>query len=207
MADSDSEGSDDSSDEDECDTDSIGKAKKKPAPALTNDQLLLCGSSVKGYSLRNKRWLDFFVDNIKDIAWHGRAWDNVVLDKDLKDLIYAMIDGHLKNHKGLLSKGLNILLSGPSGIGKTYTVESVAEALRVPLFHITPADVDLDAKDPDLESPFTDVLEMCGRWNAMLLFDQAQGSLDNDRFDDDQPREYSCESIYMLIYKTTTGIY
>lgn len=191
--------SDNSSDEEERSNDSTIKAKKNPVPALTEDQLLLCGTSVKGYSLRNKRWLDFFVDSIKEIDWDERAWDNVVLESDLKDLIFSMTEGHRRNHKGLQSKGLNILLSGPTGVGKTFTVESVADALRTPLFHVTPADVDLDPKNPDLESPFTDVLEMCGRWNAILLFDQAQGGLDNDQLDDDQSREYSCKSIWNAI--------
>lgn len=158
---------------------------------LVDKEHLLCGSSVKGYSLRNKRWLDFFVDNITEIEWNKKAWDNVVLEDELKDLIYSLTDGHRWNHRGLQSKGLNILLSGPTGIGKTFIVKSIAEALHAPLFHVTPADVDLDPKNPDLESPFTDILEMCGRWNAILLFDQARSSLDGDQFDDDEGREYS----------------
>ncbi|KAL9001648.1 MAG: hypothetical protein Q9188_005386 [Gyalolechia gomerana] len=165
--------------------------EKKVMPALTDDQLMLCGWSVKGYSLRNKCWLDLFVDKIKDIEWDERAWDNVVLESELKDLVFSLTSGHRRNHKGLQSKGLNILLSGPTGTGKTFTVKSVAEVLHAPLFHVTPADVDLDTKSPDLESPFTGILEMCGRWNAILVFDQqTQGALD-DQLDDDQGREYS----------------
>lgn len=185
----DSQQSEDSSDEDESSKD--GQAKNKSIPRLTEDQLLLCGSSVKGYSLRNKRWLDFFVDCIKEIEWDDHAWDNVVLEDDLKDLVISMTKGHRQKHRGLQSKGLNILLSGYTGVGKTFTVESVAEALKAPLFQVTPADVDLDAKNPDLESPFTDILEMCGRWNAILLFDQGQSVLDSDTLDDEEGREYS----------------
>lgn len=182
------EESDVSSDED------LKATEKKVVPALTDDQVMLCGWSVKGYSLRNKRWLDLFVDKIKDIEWDERAWDNVVLDSELKDLVFSLTSGHRRNHKGLQSKGLNILLSGPTGTGKTLTVKSVAEVLQAPLFHVTPADVDLDPKSPDLESPFTDILEMCGRWNAILVFDQqTQGGLDDDQLDDDQGREYSCK--------------
>ncbi|KAI4288504.1 MAG: hypothetical protein L6R35_002235 [Caloplaca aegaea] len=189
--DEDSEQSDDSSDEGESKF-RHGQARKRSVTPLTEDQLLLCGSSVKGYSLRNKRWLDFFVECVKDIEWDDQVWDNVVLENDLKDLVFSMTDGHRRKHKGLQSKGLNILLSGSTGTGKTFTVESVAEALHAPLFHVTPADVDLDPKNPDLESPFTDILEMCGRWNAILLFDQAQGAaLDGDALDDDHGREFS----------------
>ncbi|KAI4192882.1 MAG: hypothetical protein LQ348_003017 [Seirophora lacunosa] len=169
-----------------------GQTGKDPKPTLTENQLLVCGTAVKGYSLRNKRWLDLFVEFVEDIEWDHHVWDNVVLENDVKDLVFSMIHGHRQKHKGLQSKGLNILLSGSTGIGKTFTVESVAEALHAPLFHVTPADVDLDPKNPDLESPFTDILEMCGRWNAILLFDQAQGAaLDGDTLDDDQGRDYS----------------
>lgn len=170
---------------------------------LTDDQHLICGSSVKGYSLRNKRWLDFFVDTIKDIEWDKQAWDNVVLESEMKDLIFELTSGHRIN-QGLHSKGLNILLSGYTGTGKTFIVKSLAETLRAPLFHITPADVDLDPKNPDLESPFTDILEMCGRWNAILLFDQARPSLDND--DDDESREYSRKSSSLIKYLLLTII-
>ncbi|KAL8957096.1 MAG: hypothetical protein Q9193_005543 [Seirophora villosa] len=189
--DEDPERSDDSSNEDRSKSAS-GQTGKDPKPTLTENQLLVCGTAVKGYSLRNKRWLELYVEFVKDIEWDDHVWDNVVLENDLKDLVFSMIHGHRQKHKGLQSKGLNILLSGSTGIGKTFTVESVAEALHAPLFHVTPADVDLDPKNPDLESPFTDILEMCGRWNAILLFDQAQGAaLDGDTLDDDQGRNYS----------------
>ncbi|KAL8923689.1 MAG: hypothetical protein Q9208_004441 [Pyrenodesmia sp. 3 TL-2023] len=181
----------DATDEDESSKGSHVEAKKKALHALTEDQLLVCFLLVPGYSLRNKRWLDFFVDSIEDIEWDDGAWDNVVLKNDLKDLIISMTKGHLQRHQDLQSKGLNILLSGCSGVGKTFTVESVAEALHAPLFYVTPADVDLDAKEPDLESPFTEILDMCGKWNAILLFDQAQGALEIDTLDDDRAREYS----------------
>lgn len=180
------EESDTSSDEDDLQT------KNKPVPALTKEQLMLCGTSVKGYSLRNKRWLDFFVDSIQDIEWKANAWDDVVLEEDQKDLILSMTDGHCQGHKGLQSDGLNILLSGPTGVGKTFAVESLAEHLRAPLFHVTPADCDLDPKDPDLESPLTDMLEMCSRWNAILLLDEAHKTLDSDDLDDNDSN-YSCK--------------
>ncbi|KAL8840540.1 MAG: hypothetical protein Q9170_001293 [Blastenia crenularia] len=172
------------------DEDGLLWPRKKASPALTEDQLMLCGSSVKGYSLRNKRWLDFFVDTVRGIHWKENAWENVVLPSNSKDLIYSLTSCHRERHDGPSDDGLNILLSGPTGVGKTFTVESIAEALHAPLFYVTPADVDLDPKNPDLESPFTDVLEMCGKWNTILVFDQAQGGLDDDQLND-EGRDYS----------------
>ncbi|KAL8810197.1 MAG: hypothetical protein Q9200_002782 [Gallowayella weberi] len=172
---------------------STAEAKKVPVRALTEEQLMLCGSMVKGYSLRNKRWLDFFVDTIQDIEWRENVRDGVVLEEEQTDLIFSMTEGHRQKHNGLQTKGLNILVCGPTGVGKTFTVEAVAESLRAPLLYLTAADVDLDPSDPDLESPFTDLLEMCGRWNAILLYDEANGGLDNDRLDKDNGSENSCK--------------
>lgn len=122
----------------------IGSSTK--VPTLTDDQRMVCGTSVKGYSLRNKRWLDFFVDSIKDIEWKENAEDDVVLEEEQKDLIFSMAEGHRMRHEGLQTKGLNILICGPTGVGKTFTVESVAESLHAPLLYLTSADVDLDPR-------------------------------------------------------------
>ncbi|KAL8774883.1 MAG: hypothetical protein Q9194_003930 [Teloschistes cf. exilis] len=188
ILDGDSESPISSSDEDDSSSAYLSTKVKKPQSwhALTDGERMLCGTSVKGYSLRNKRWLDFFVDSIQDIDWKLNAWDDVVLKEDQKDLIFSMTDGHRSNHQGLQSQGLNILLSGPTGVGKTFAVESLAEHLRAPLFHVTPADVDLDTKNPDLESPFTDMLEMCGKWNAILLCDEENKTFDSDDLDNDE---------------------
>lgn len=184
-----------SSDEDDSSSAYLSTKVEKPQSwhALTDGERMLCGTSVKGYSLRNKRWLDFFVDSIQDIDWKPNAWDDVVLKEEQKDLIFSMTDGHRSNHQGLQSQGLNILLSGRTGVGKTFAVESLAEHLRAPLFHVTPADVDLDTRNPDLESPFTDMLEMCGKWNAILLYDKENKTFDSDDLDNDEGND-SCMS-------------
>ena len=185
-------------------TEATSKAKKPgPVHALTDEQLMLCAISVWGYSLRNKLWLVFFVDDVKDIDWRESAWDDVVLEEEQKDLIFSLAEGHRLTHEGLQRKGLNILICGPGGVGKTFAVESIAESLRAPLIYLTSADVvlffyflpffslflpqllrlHLDPRCPDLESPFTDLLEMCGRWNAIILMDEVNGRPDGDRLD------------------------
>lgn len=175
------------------DSDSTDDDEKTERPVLTDEQLMLCGNSVRGYSLRNKRWLEFFVDNIKDINWKKNAWEDVVLNAEQKELIFSVTQGHRLNHKGPQTKGLNIVIGGPTGIGKTFAVESLAESLRSPLMHLTCADIDLDPSDPDLESPFTDLLEMCGKWNAMLLYDEMQGSLVGNKLEN-YGNECLCEA-------------
>lgn len=64
-----------------------------------------------------------------------------------------------------------MLLSGPSGVGKTMTAVSVAEDLRVPLHAISAGDLDLTSSDVDAYMP--KFLQMCSRWNAVLLLDES----------------------------------
>ncbi|KAL8870910.1 MAG: hypothetical protein Q9174_003152 [Haloplaca sp. 1 TL-2023] len=176
-----SQGRDDGNHDDD---DEEGDAMTQSIPALTEEQLLLCGYCVRGYSLRNKRWLNFFVDTIEDIKWkRNTCWRDVVMDREQKSLIHSVIKGHLQGRKDLHSRGLNIALSGRTGVGKTFLVESLAEHLQAPLFQVEAADLDVDSRDPGLESPFTDVLEMCSDWNAIILYDNAQRLL--HRSDDD----------------------
>ncbi|KAL8879642.1 MAG: hypothetical protein Q9192_008192, partial [Flavoplaca navasiana] len=150
---------------------------KCSVPMLTDEQFMVCHNFVKGFSLRNKRWAEFFVHNISDILWKDNAWDNVVLDQEQKDFIFSVTEGHCDQRRNIQTKGLNVLICGPPGVGKTFMVESLAESLRAPLLNLTPADIDLNAQDADLQSPFTDLLEMCGNWNAILLHEEGHGSL------------------------------
>lgn len=81
-----------------------------------------------------------------------------------------------------------MLLSGPPGVGKTLTAESgtltsyirllgisnvllVAETMRTPLYMMSAGDLGLDSSQ--VESSLSNVLEMCTKWNAVLLLDEA----------------------------------
>ena len=60
---------------------------------------------------------------------------------------------------------------GPPGVGKTLTAESVAEEMRVPLFMMSAGDLGLDPRS--VENKLQGILDMCTRWNAILLLDEA----------------------------------
>jgi hypothetical protein len=45
---------------------------------LTNEQKLICTPILRGYSLKEKLWLKFFVNCIKDIEWQTNAFDRLV---------------------------------------------------------------------------------------------------------------------------------
>ena len=103
--------------------------ERKPT-SLTNDQLLLCNASLKGYSLKNKKWLTFSIGSVSDIAYSETAFENLVLPETHKELILALAESQVQHRDSFddviqgKGKGMIMLLSGPPGVGKTLTAES-----------------------------------------------------------------------------------
>lgn len=56
-------------------------------------------------------------------------------------------------------------------MGKTLTAESVAEEMRAPLYQMSAGDLGLDPRH--VESKLQGILDMCTRWNSILLLDEA----------------------------------
>ena len=104
--------------------------EKTKVPTLTDDLLLICSASLKGYSLRNKKWLTFFIGFVKEIKYNDGAFDSLVLPDDHKELILALTESQIQNKETFddviqgKGKGIIMLLSGPPGVGKTLTAES-----------------------------------------------------------------------------------
>ncbi|KAK7917542.1 hypothetical protein PG985_011150 [Apiospora marii] len=136
---------------------------------------MLARCRIGGYSLKLKKWLDFFVEQVEDIQFRDDAYDNLVLPEDQKELIMAFSESQLKGSvfddvisgKG---KGVICLLSGSPGVGKTLTAEAVAENLLVPLHTLSSGD--LGSESYEVERNLQRTLELVARWNAILLLDE-----------------------------------
>ncbi|KAF4967255.1 hypothetical protein FSARC_5167 [Fusarium sarcochroum] len=143
---------------------------------LTEDELIMTYPLVRGYALKNKRWMEFFIDEVTEVKFNDKAFDSLVLPQDQKELILAFAQSQVKfknvfddiiSGKG---KGIIMLLSGGPGIGKTLTAESVAEEMKVPLYIMSAGDLGSDAYD--IEENLSRILEMVANWNAVLLLDE-----------------------------------
>ena len=154
---------------------------KRPVRPLTKHQHLICTSALKGYSLKNKRWLTFSISNLQPIEWSSTAFSSLVLPPSHKDLILALATSQMKEPdrpsndfddiiqgKG---KGMVILLSGPPGVGKTLTAESVAETMHAPLYTMSSSDLGYSSRD--VERHLSRILDLTAKWKAVLLLDEA----------------------------------
>ncbi|KIW14393.1 hypothetical protein PV08_07175 [Exophiala spinifera] len=144
---------------------------------LTTEELLLSVPYVKGYAIKNKKWLWFHVDQIEPIKFADNAFASLVLPSEQKSLIRAFVECQVRHKNDFddiiagKGRGMIMLLAGPPGVGKTLTSESVAEDMRVPLYCMSAGDLGLDPSD--IEESLNLVLDMVSKWNAVLLLDEA----------------------------------
>ncbi|KAG8157931.1 hypothetical protein KVR01_012203 [Diaporthe batatas] len=150
--------------------------QKETDADLTEAELMLCNTRVRGYSLKLKKWGEFDVDSVREIVWNDKAFPSLMLPNGYKDLILSFVEGQASNKnsfddiiegKGL---GLIMLLVGTAGTGKTLTAEAVADKVRRPLYMLSAGE--LGQKANDVEFHLGEILRLTEKWNAVLLFDE-----------------------------------
>jgi hypothetical protein len=102
----------------------FGKQDKEQRLSLTEDHHLICLPRVRGYSLKKKQWLLFYLDLIQDINFNDNAFASLVLPEDQKELILSFAESQAMSQSGFddvitgKGRGHITLLSGPPGVGK-----------------------------------------------------------------------------------------
>lgn len=140
------------------------------------DKLLNISPYVYIFSFVAKKWARTLVDNISDIVFREDAFDKLVIDNDVKDLMFSLVD--TSKHSITVGKdiidnkggGSIFLLAGNPGCGKTLTAETMAETLKRPLYMVGVGELGTDTKA--LEASLTRVLNTASAWNAILLLDE-----------------------------------
>jgi hypothetical protein len=99
--------------------------------AMSNDLAMLCPARARGFSLNDKSWAMFLVDNAQQIAWREDAIDRLELSSGTKNVVQALLEAHEAEQstsepfddvvpgKG---RGLVFLFAGDPGLGTTLTV-------------------------------------------------------------------------------------
>jgi hypothetical protein len=141
------------------------------------EELIFVSPMLEGFALKNKVWLNFYVDDIKPVLWNDAAWGHLVYNEDQKDPVHTFVEHHRRIKAGIddviTGKGLGliILLSSPPGTGKTLTAEAVADKTRRPLYYLQAEDLGIDAST--LGRNIKKVFEMATEWDAVVLLDEA----------------------------------
>jgi len=130
-------------------------------------------SLVMSYDLKTSRWFCGNPARTSVIFFSENAFDELVLEDDVKELIHACVAHRTAKLDTIANKdtGALFLLSGAPGTGKTLCAESVAELLFKPLYKVGMGELGTDAQK--LDGNLQRILRLAERWNAILLLDEA----------------------------------
>lgn len=149
--------------------------------------LFLLPPRIKGYNLRRKKWYEISVDRISDVVWNREAFQSLVIERSVKDMIQALVTSQIESEKSTdliagKGNGLILLLHGGPGTGKTLTAESVAEIAKKPLYRVTCGDIGTKAED--VEKYLESVLYLGRIWGCVVLLDEADIFLEQRSLED-----------------------
>ncbi|KAF5535709.1 AAA family ATPase [Fusarium phyllophilum] len=145
-------------------------------PDLGDEFFMCLPTSIFGFNMDKKEWVNLDVHFLRDIVWNTEAFDHLVVPEETKVLIQAVVTNQLQmtENADLIrgkGNGLFILLHGGPGTGKTLTAESVAEVARKPLYRVTCGDIGTKAED--VEQYLNVVLHLGKTWGCVVLLDEA----------------------------------
>ncbi|KAL7955206.1 hypothetical protein V8C34DRAFT_292204 [Trichoderma compactum] len=162
------------------------------------EDLCFISGMLGGYALKNKIWMEFYIEDVEPMVWNDTAYSHLVYDDQQKDLVLSFVQNHNPHRVASTAptasssasttsasatpapmedvivgkgQGLIILLSGPPGTGKTLTAEAVADRTHRPLFYLQAEDLGINAAS--LGANIKHVFEMATEWNAVILLDEA----------------------------------
>ncbi|PKY03059.1 P-loop containing nucleoside triphosphate hydrolase protein [Aspergillus campestris IBT 28561] len=143
---------------------------------LKADDLIICTDKVPYFSLDEKAFLWGDPEYFEEIQFDGELWHELILSENIKRVLRSMTANHLKGYKlndviAGKGKGRVVLLHGPPGVGKTLTVEAIAEHIERPLYTITPGE--LGVSSVDIERNLRRALDISTALRAILLLDEA----------------------------------
>ncbi|KAK0631067.1 hypothetical protein B0T17DRAFT_490513 [Bombardia bombarda] len=152
---------------------------------LSDDQCLMASPWVVGMDMKTKLWGQFLVDKFEPAARSRKMFDSLILPDGQKQLVWKLVKGKLMcKEEGLFTccllsvrgNGIAVFMFGPPGVGKTSTVEAVAERCCVPLYRID-ARMLSSHTTTMVECALDHALELCRLWSGLLLIEDSDGSV------------------------------
>ncbi|KAI9692346.1 MAG: hypothetical protein M1822_006577 [Bathelium mastoideum] len=187
---------------------------------FTDLQYIICPARFLGYIMASKTWVSMSIDAVHPLRDRVKedAFERLILGQDEKDLVRSLVGNHekkkaLTDDKGNpigedfiegKGRGLVILLHGPPGVGKTSTAESVALATGKPLFSVSVSDIGM--KPEDVQGKLNRIFNLAARWEAVLLFDEADVFLESRGMDKGDLTRNSLVTVFLRILEYYDGI-
>ena len=185
-----------------------GSNENRTWDKLSDEDVMLTNATVRGYSFTVKRFLEFFVEDLADIEWNTRCFDDLVLDPSVKKTVQALVSTHSQKRETFddivkgKGQGLVCVLHGPPGVGKTLTAECVAEFVKRPLYMVSSGD--LGTCSADLDRNLTRIMDMTATWRAVLLIDEADVFLERRSLHD--LHRNAMVSVFLRVLEYYSGI-
>lgn len=87
---------------------------------FSDKEYLIASPYCYGFSLNAKKWGEFVIDKISDISFRTDAYSKLVLDEDLKQTMFSLVEyrGESKDIIDNKGGGCIFLLHGAPGVGK-----------------------------------------------------------------------------------------
>ncbi|KAH8429323.1 uncharacterized protein LDX57_006990 [Aspergillus melleus] len=143
---------------------------------LTDDHYVLASPVMAAFGLKDKTWGVFEVECFREIQ--REELQKPILPQGDIEVIEALAYRQENMQKAWRpdfiqdkGEGQIILLHGPPGVGKTYTVEWIAMTTSRPLLSLTIADI--GTEEHSIEGELMKWFYFAETWNAILLIDEA----------------------------------
>mmetsp|Transcript_19255 Transcript_19255/g.28223 ORF Transcript_19255/g.28223 Transcript_19255/m.28223 type:complete len:868 (-) Transcript_19255:164-2767(-) len=141
---------------------------------IPTDYLELTWPAVVGFSFTSKTWGEVLVDGLSHIKFDDTVFDSLVLPAARKRMVKALVRHSNDAFNDIISgkgEGSVFLMYGPPGCGKTLTAEAISEMLHRPLYSVSLGQ--LGITPTELETKLGEILDLCSRWDALILLDEA----------------------------------
>ena len=141
---------------------------------VPEEYLCMTWPAAVGFSFTSKAWGDILIDGLEEIKFEEATFDRLVLPPARKRMIKALVRHSNDSFNDIVSgkgEGSVFLLYGPPGVGKTLTAEAISEMLQRPLYSVSLGQ--LGTTPAELETKLGEILDLCGKWDALILLDEA----------------------------------
>ncbi|KAL4960860.1 P-loop containing nucleoside triphosphate hydrolase protein [Aspergillus stella-maris] len=154
---------------------------------MTDKDFLVCCPTVCCFSFVEKAFLECTVADLHKAKWNPESFNCLKIPQDTKQILLSRATACLGLTQTVpfndiiegKGRGINILLHGPSGVGKTFTVEATAEWFKLPLYSISAGELIVDHGDLHaLERQLDNIFRIAKHLNAVLLLDEADAFLE-----------------------------